>query len=117
MSKRRVQVSSDRGSTWKFRWVDPFEFDPSKSSLKPGDWVRKGPDSDLVIVILLKDGKLYSVPIDQIREYTFTLASGESYVILAESPEDANRQFVNALVQDNMLVLTSSSLTSKDIDR
>jgi len=114
MSKERVQVSKDRGRTWKYRWVDRFELDPKKSVLEPGDWMRRGPEHGKIVVVCLKDGKLCTKLLESLYEYTYALASGESYVFLAESSQEADLLFVDELLRLQKIVRKSSRLKPKE---
>lgn len=111
MSKQRVQVSKDKGRTWKFRWVDSKEFDPANTVLQPGDWVRAGPESERILVVGLRGGRLFTAPINRLREYMFSLpATGETYTFFTEHPEEANQMFVEALLNSGKLVRKSAKI-------
>jgi len=116
MSKRKVQVSKDRGKTWKYRWIESQEFDPANSVLQPGDWVRGGPESERILVVGLRGGRLYSTPIERLSEYTFNLpATGDTYAFFAEDPEEANLMFVEALLNSGKLVRESAIIRSASV--
>lgn len=102
MSKKRVQVSKDRGLTWKYRWVDPAELDPKKSNLVPGEWLRRS-EEDQVFVISIRDGNLQSDPLEITNKFSFTLATGEEIIVYAVNPNEADSTFVEILIVRGLL--------------
>ncbi|QQZ64504.1 hypothetical protein JI735_34255 (plasmid) [Paenibacillus sonchi] len=104
MAKARYQVSSDKGATWKCRWIDRTNFDPRKSVLKPGDYIQT-PKGTVVVSII--EGKLSSAPIDDtfLVEYRYTF-EGEVFSIIASSDSEADYFFAQELLNKGIVVRT-----------
>lgn len=113
MGKLRVQVSSDRGKTWKYRWVDQKEFDPDMSSLRPGDYVR--PPKGDVLVVGLREGKLTTSPIalHAMSLYNYEI-TGRRFQIEAATQSEADHFLIYELIQSGILRRLETSANGEE---
>lgn len=109
MPKKLVQVSSDRGMNWKKRWVDPAEFDPNKSNLVAGDWVRRSEEHQIFIVSI-RDERLYTQPLKYTNKFTYSLWTGQEIIVQAETKNEADSTFVQILMSKGLLKRSSEEI-------
>ncbi|MFB4324601.1 hypothetical protein RB298_19865 [Priestia sp. BR_2] len=108
MPKQRVQVSKDKGQTWKFRWIDPTVLDPDKTLLEPGDYIIT-PKGE-ILVLTIKKGLLQTKRLESSTSATYHyIVSGKSYSIEAISQSEADYLLVQQLIKQGEILRSSNS--------